>query len=103
MKIVIENKIEVTKELKIDDIVRLEHMNTTSVSLYVVARWRGNHNEFEYVLLNLNSDAFVNTNSRTFNGSHKTLDDLTLSVKNNITEYYSSDEYEMLLRKKKKC
>ncbi|WP_152522271.1 hypothetical protein [Metaclostridioides mangenotii] len=82
--------------------MELEHRNTAR-SLYVVALWRGVNNESEYVLLNLNSCAFVNTNSRIFNGSYKTLSDLTLSVKNKIIERYPRIEYELLLQKKKKC
>ncbi|WP_315168736.1 hypothetical protein [Metaclostridioides mangenotii] len=99
---IITKTIDYESVLHLGDIVELEHRNTAR-SLYVVTPWRGVKDESEYVLLNLNSGAFVNTNSRTFNGSYKTLSDLTLSVKNKIIERYPRSEYELLLQKKKKC
>lgn len=91
MKLVIENEIKKDSILKIGDIVESKETKCT----YAVVIIRNGAFDVRYALMDLVDGCYAN-------GSYISLEDLKESIHDKYL-HYPSDEFELLLQKKKKC
>lgn len=92
MKINFEKEVKKNIKVKVGDV--LESGNTNHI--YTVIRIVDSALGIRYALMDLNDGCYAN-------GIYGSLEDLKESIVRDRFKHYSSDEYELNLRKKKKC
>jgi hypothetical protein len=86
-----ENRVNESKCLNIGDLVIYEW----GPCIVIRVREAMEHDDY-YALMDLKDGCYAN-------GCYDSLEELTSSISISNVKHYSSDEYELLLRKKKKC